>query len=92
MQNIKDTIANSQLEVKTLTPIGYRTIAGVKHLKADDRINEVKDMGLITDDKFKPYFYKKYYALGDGTFMDLATRAMQGRNPSGLFCSLLGKS
>ncbi len=90
MESFK-TIANSQSEIKNLSTIDYRTIGNSKHLKADDRISEVYKMGLISDIKFKPYFYKKYYHLGDSTFMDMAHRAMQGKQPAKLFCSLLGR-
>lgn len=79
------------MKIKNLSTIGYSTIGNSKHLKADDRISEIDKMGLISDAKFKPYFYKKYYHLGDSTFMDMAHRAMQGKQPAKLFCSLLGR-
>jgi hypothetical protein len=46
---------------------------------------------LISDPKYKPYFYKKLYTLGKSAFMTIAGRAKEGKNPPALFVYLLNE-
>lgn len=80
---------------KILSSIAYsnknkKTIAYSKEIntkEADMIIEEYSH--LITDPKYKPFFYKKLYTLGRSTFAMLASRAKEGRNPAALFVHLL---
>ena len=80
-------IANSQ---KLKTPIAYRDLDKVEKItpfEADELIKS--NQHLISDQKYKPFFYRKLYNIGQSAFMSIARRAEEGNNPPALFVYLL---
>ena len=63
----------------------YRTIDTIE---ADNIIKSTMD--LIDDESYKPFFYKKLYALGKGKYLSIADHCRKnGKVPAKLFVYML---
>ena len=86
-KEILTPIANSK---KLITSIAYRDsikIEKISSYEADELIKA--NNHLISDLKYKPFFYKKLYSIGKAAFIMLARRAEEGKVPAALFVHLL---
>jgi hypothetical protein len=86
-KKILNPIAYSQ---KLTTSIAYSITNKLEKISSYEADQLIKSYShLISDSKYKPFFYKKLYSIGKSAFITLATRAEAGKNPPALFVHLL---
>lgn len=77
--------------IDTIVPPAVVAGAKITTAQADALMDDCSD--LITDASYRPFFFKKLYALGPTAFMQLAEHARKyGRYPDRLFVNLLRKT
>lgn len=90
MESAKKILTPIAYSQKLTTPIAYRDSSKIEKISSYEADELIKSNShLISDKKYKPFFYKKLYSIGKSAFITLARRAEEGKNPPALFVHLL---
>jgi len=90
VEAIKEILTPIAYSKKLITPIAYRDSIKLEKMSSKEADELIKENNhLISDFKYKPFFYKKLYSIGKSAFIMLARRAEEGKVPPALFVHLL---
>lgn len=88
MESVASIVNYRTIESNKVTSIETIVKQKVTTAQADQMIAMCSD--LIDADKYKPFFFKRLYAIGPAKFMELADHARKyGTQPSRLFVKML---
>lgn len=78
----------SSIEVNKIK--NYSSIDTIETIEADNIIKSTED--LIDDESYKPFFYKRLYAIGKSKYLEIADHCRKhGKVPAKLFVYMLKK-